>query len=327
MNTPLLEVTALESHFKLRGGTVRAVDGVSLAVNEGEVVGLVGESGCGKTTLARAIVGLAPATSGRIAFEGTDLTNLPAAARHRLRPGMQLIFQDPYASLNPRMTVFDAIAEPLLTHRLATRADAPRTVALLMDKVGLARRYVRKYPHEFSGGQRQRIAFARALALKPRLILADEPVSALDVSVQAQILNLLRNLCADERLAMLFISHDLAVVRHMAQRIAVMYLGHIVETAPRPALFAQPAHPYTRALLSAIPVPDPDHAHKHRYATPKGDPPSPMHPPAGCPFHTRCPYAQPACSAQPPPLACVGKEHFAACICHDQLPPFKQHTG
>jgi oligopeptide transport system ATP-binding protein len=317
---PLLEIDDLRVHFPVRrgwlgrGATVKAVDGVSLALAPGEIVGLVGESGCGKSTLARAIVRLVAPTGGGIRFEGTDLLRLSRAALRAARPRVQMIFQDPHASLNPRRTVFDTLAEPLRTHGLASRADLPAAVAALMDKVGLAPRFMRKYPHEFSGGQRQRIAIARAIAPRPRLIIADEPVSALDVSIQAQILNLLKRLCADEQLTMLFISHDLGVVRHMAARIAVMYLGRIVEIGPADAVLARPAHPYTRALVSAVPLPDPVRERQRQRILLAGDPPSPMDPPAGCAFHPRCAHAQPACRGERPPLRDLHPAHATACL-------------
>ncbi len=305
----LLDIEALAVHFTMRhgvlsraAGTVKAVDGVSLRLEEGEVLGLVGESGCGKSTLVRAVVRLVPITSGAIRFEGHDLSRLPPAALRRLRPKLQMVFQDPYASLNPRRNVYNALAEPMMAHGLAKGRALPGEVAGLMEKVGLARRDIRKYPHEFSGGQRQRIAVARALALRPKLILADEPVSALDVSVQAQILNLLRRLRAEERLTMMLISHDLSVVYHMADRIAVMYLGRIVEIGPAEALYRDPRHPYTRALIAAIPVPDPAAARKRPGAMLEGDPPSPLNPPAGCAFHPRCRHATAECAANSPEL-------------------------
>ena len=322
MSAPLLDIQDLHTHFPVRRGwlfsktigAVRAVDGVSLQVPRGEVLGLVGESGCGKSTLARSVVGLVPPTSGHINFEGRDLARLSGAALRRVRPRLQMIFQDPYASLNPRMTVSSALAEPLRAHHIVPRGEIRAEVARLMETVGLAPRLMRKYPHEFSGGQRQRIAIARALALRPDLVIADEPVSALDVSVQAQILNLLKRLSREMNLTMIFISHDLGVVRHMAQRIAVMYLGHIVELGPAEQLFNAPRHPYTRALLSAIPRPDPDRRLSRARIVAQGDPPSPMRPPTGCPFHPRCPWAIEACQAALPAAAAVRPGHSARCI-------------
>lgn len=322
MNDCLLRVDDVKTYFPIVSGpfyrrkssVLKAVDGVSLTVREGEILGLVGESGCGKSTLARTIMRLLPAAGGTVQFNGKDLTNFGRAELRQVRPEFQMIFQDPYASLNPRKTVYDSLAEPMIAHGLVERGDLPKEVGALMEKVGLARRFVRKYPHEFSGGQRQRIAIARALALRPRLIIADEPVSALDVSVQAQILNLLRTLCVEERLAMLLISHDLAVVQHMAHRIAVMYLGKIVEQGPSASVFHAPRHPYTRALLAAILKPSADAPAQLASLMLQGDPPSPRNPPAGCAFHPRCPWATEACSRAVPPLESCGDGHVAACI-------------
>lgn len=322
MSNPLLEVAELKTHFPVRRGiifskvigAVKAVDGVSFTLNEGEVLGLVGESGCGKSTLARSILHLIPPTSGTVIFEGRNVGELGAKELRELRPDAQMIFQDPYASLNPRMTIFAALAEPLVAHGKVARKDLAKEVAALMQKVGLSPRHMRKYPHEFSGGQRQRIAVARTLALKPRLIIADEPVSALDVSVQAQILNLIADLCKQENLTMIFISHDLTVVRHIAERIAVMYLGKIVEVADSDRIFEFPAHPYTQALISAVPLADPEkESHRQRIILP-GDPPSPMNPPSGCPFHPRCPVAEDRCSTWEPRFLPAGPNHEAACI-------------
>jgi oligopeptide transport system ATP-binding protein len=277
----LLELRDVKTHFPVRRGllfsrtigTVKAVDGVSLCLRRGEILGLVGESGCGKSTLARTILQLVPVTDGAVILNGRNLRELSRRDLRAVRTNAQMIFQDPYASLNPRMTVFDAIAEPLLVHGRATRAELPARVSELMRRVGLAPRFMRKYPHEFSGGQRQRIAIARALALEPKLIIADEPVSALDVSVQAQILNLLADLRRQSGLTMIFISHDLSVVRHIADRIAVMYLGKIVEIGESEAVFSSPQHPYTRALLTAVPLPDPDRERERMRMLLRGDPP------------------------------------------------------
>ncbi len=322
MSEFVLEARDLKVHFPVREGlfierrvgTVKAVDGVTLRLREGDVLGLVGESGCGKSTLARALLRLIPPTGGTVILDGNDLGELSRGQLRAIRPEAQMIFQDPYASLNPRMTVFDTLAEPMLTHGRVSREGLGRAVAALMEKVGLPAAAVRKYPHEFSGGQRQRIAIARALALKPKLIIADEPVSALDVSVQAQILNLIADLCRHESLTMIFISHDLAVVRHVAKTIAVMYLGRVVEQGPASEVFGNPMHPYTQALLSAAPLPDPALERQRHRIILRGDPPSPMNPPGGCPFHPRCPVAEPRCSAAVPDLRDVRPGRLVACV-------------
>jgi oligopeptide/dipeptide ABC transporter ATP-binding protein len=314
----LLKIQNLKTYYTLRREhgrtpTVKAVDDVTLAVDAGEILGLVGESGCGKSTLARSIVQLTAASDGSILFDGHDLTGLSSSELQKARTEFQVVFQDPYASLNPRMTVFDALAEPLLVHGLAEKSQLPGHVADLMTRVGLEPPMMHKFPHEFSGGQRQRIAIARALAVKPQLLIADEPVSALDVSIQAQILNLLTDLCRDMNMAMIFISHDLSVVQHIADRVAVMYLGRIMETGPTEALFQQPLHPYTKALMRAIPVPDPARERAREPIVIDGEPPSPVDPPPGCPFHTRCPIAVDACRDAVPTLATHGEQQ-AACI-------------
>jgi len=289
MSAPLLEVTDLRKYFRAaKGRPVRAVDGVSFAIERGESLGLVGESGCGKSTTARTVIGLHHATSGSVRFDGTELTTLSRRDRRPFRRRMQMIFQDPYASLDPRQTVGSIVEEPMRIHRLLPRRERHLRALALLDAVGLDPRHVRRYPHEFSGGQRQRIGIARALALEPELILCDEPVSALDVSIQAQIVNLLRELQERFALAYLFIAHDLAVVRHLCARVAVMYLGLIVETAPRDELYADPRHPYTRALLSAVPEPDPAVEADRERIVLEGDPASPDDPPPGCAFHPRC---------------------------------------
>lgn len=322
MTTPILEVDQLATHFPVQTGSffnrktelVRAVDGVSLELNEGEILGLVGESGCGKSTLARGILNLVPVTSGLVKLNGTVFNTLSVEEQRKLRPAAQMIFQDPYGSLNPRMTVYSILAEPMLTHGFATKKTVLNEVIMLMEKVGLAARHIKKYPHEFSGGQRQRIAIARALALRPKLILADEPVSALDVSVQAQILNLLAKLCRSENLALLFITHDLSVVRHIADRVAVMYLGRIVEEGPTESVLNSPQHPYTKSLISAVPVPDPEIEKTRKRIILKGDPPSPMNPPTGCAFHPRCSEAQADCVYNMPLLDSQGLDHRTACF-------------
>ena len=326
MSEYVLEVEGLETHFPVyeglvferKVGTVKAVDGVSFRLKQGDILGLVGESGCGKTTLSRAILRLIPPTGGRVVLNGRDLAKLSRSELRAMRPDAQMIFQDPYASLNPRMTVFDAIAEPLLAHGRAEKATVNHDVAVLMEKVGLAPRFMKKYPHEFSGGQRQRIAIARTLALKPKLIIADEPVSALDVSVQAQILNLIAALCKTENLTLIFISHDLAVVRHVAERIAVMYLGKIVEQGNAEEVFKNPLHPYTQALIGAAPLPDPIKERARKRTVLQGDPASPLNPPTGCPFHPRCPVAEARCSQTTPAMAPRSAEHQAACLLVDE---------
>jgi oligopeptide transport system ATP-binding protein len=312
----LVETVSLTKHFKDRGGTLRAVEDVSLAIAPGETLSLVGESGCGKSTLGRTLLRLHEPTSGRILFEGRSIEGLSQRALRPLRRHMQMIFQDPYASLNPRMTVGDTIAEPLEIHDLGkTRGERKTRVAELLAEVGLPEDAAHRYPHEFSGGQRQRVGIARALAARPRFIVADEPISALDVSIQAQIVNLLSDLQARDHLTYLFISHDLKVVRHISDRVAVMYLGRIVELAPADGLYREPLHPYTRALLSAVPVPDPDDRKKHVRIVLEGDVPSPLSPPAGCPFHPRCPVRDKpeVCFTVRPALRELRPDHVAAC--------------
>lgn len=321
MADTILELNDVKTHFPIykgfilrkKAGTVRAVDGVSLKIRKGEVVGLVGESGCGKSTLARTILQLVPTTAGAVILGGRNLSSLSARELAEARKGLQMVFQDPYASLNPRMTVFDTLAEPLRVHGVCPAAEAPGRVASLMEKVGLAPRFMQKYPHEFSGGQRQRIAIARALALSPAVIIADEPVSALDVSIQAQILNLLAELVREMGLTLVFIAHDLSVVKHISDRVAVMYLGKIVELGDASTVIERPQHPYTRALVSAIPTPNPDIERSRRRIVLPGDPPSPIHPPAGCTFHPRCPYVQERCKLAFPPLV-YHDDREVACI-------------
>ena len=316
--TPLLEVEGLKTHFPIRDGVfgqvtghVRAVDGVSLRIRRGTSFGLVGESGSGKSTLGRTVLGLYEPTAGTVRFEGRDINAIGRRGLKALRPKMQLVFQDPYGSLNPRVRVGDAIGEALLAHGLVRRAELRDAVLEVMRICGLAPYQSARYPHEFSGGQRQRIGIARALALKPELIVADEPVSALDVSIQAQIINLFADLKEQRGVTFLFISHDLAVVEHLCDEIAVMYLGVIVETAGRDALFDRPLHPYTRALLSAIPSIDPD-APRDRTVL-KGELPSPASPPVGCRFHTRCPLATDRCRAEVPEMRELEAGHRVAC--------------
>ena len=321
MTEPLLAVRDLVRHFPItsgvfrrRVGTVRAVDGVSFDVAPGETLGLVGESGCGKTTTGRAILRLIEPTSGTVRFEGTDVLALRGEALRRMRRRMQIVFQDPYSSLNPRMTVGAIVREGLTVHRLAEGAEADARVRRLLEEVGLRADAAGRYPHEFSGGQRQRVGIARALAVEPAFIVCDEPVSALDVSVQAQVVNLLQDLQRQRALAYLFIAHDLSVVEQIADRVAVMYLGRIVELAAARDLYAEPLMPYTQALLSAVPVPDPRTGRRRIILS--GDVPSPAHPPAGCPFHPRCPHPRrdAACAVIVPPLEEKAPGHWVACI-------------
>ena len=317
----LIEVEDLKVYFPIErgllfrrvGGYVQAVDGVSFSIRRGETLGLVGESGCGKSTTGRAILRLVPITAGRIAFEGEDLAALRGERLRQARRNFQMIFQDPYASLDPRMTVGDIVAEPLRTFGLLRGRALRAEVEELLRIVGLSARFLNRYPHEFSGGQRQRIGIARALALKPKLIVADEPISALDVSIQAQILNLLQELQERFDLTYLFIAHDLAAVKQISDRIAVMYLGRIVELAPYSAIYDEPLHPYTQALISAVPVPDPDIEATRRRIVLTGDVPSPIAPPSGCRFHTRCPVRVPRCAHEDPPLREYSPGHHAAC--------------
>ncbi|MCV7344931.1 ABC transporter ATP-binding protein [Mycolicibacterium rhodesiae] len=318
---PLLEVTDLVKHFPIKSGVVvdrevarvRAVDGVTFTLHEGETLGLVGESGCGKSTLCRAILQLVTPTSGSVRFEGQELVGRSRRELRPLRRQMQMVFQDPFASLNPRKRVGQIIGDPLALHGLASGAELKRQVHELLDRVGLQAEHFNRYPHEFSGGQRQRIGIARALALRPKLIIADEPVSALDVSVQAQIVNLLEELQDEFGLSYLFVAHDLGVVRHVSDRVAVMYLGKIVEHASADGLYGHPLHPYSNALLSAVPIPDPRRNTARERLILEGDVPSPVDPPPACRFHTRCTFATDICRTEEPPLAELEPAHFAAC--------------
>ena len=324
----LLRVRDLKMHFPMAKGmfeppaTVKAVDGVSFELQKGETLGLVGESGCGKSTTGRAILQLLRPTAGSVEFNGQELTKmwqrsfgrwLWSPALRQLRKEMQIIFQDPYASLNPRMTVENIVAEPLRTFGIGQGSERRERVQDLLRRVGMDPRYIRRYPHEFSGGQRQRIGIARALALNPQLIVADEPISALDVSIQAQILNLMQAIQDEFKLTYLFIAHDLSAVRHISDRIAVMYLGHLVEVASRDALYAAPQHPYTQALISAIPIPDPVIERKRKRIVITGDVPSPLSPPKGCYFHTRCPLKESRCETEEPALREIAPGHQVAC--------------
>jgi len=316
--TPLLEVKHLKKYFPIKGGVfsktighVYAVDDVNFTIAKGETLGLVGESGCGKSTTGRTILRLIEPTDGEVYFEGQDITQLEKSAMRALRREMQIIFQDPYASLNPRMTVGSIIGEPLEIHKIAKGSEKEERVAALLQKVGLRAEDMRKYPHEFSGGQRQRIGIARALALNPKLIVCDEPVSALDVSIQAQVINLLEDLQAEFSLSYLFIAHNLNVVEHISNRVAVMYLGQIVELASDEDLYKNPQHPYTEALLSAVPIPDP--TLKKKRIILEGDVPSPINPPKGCHFHTRCMYKEQICEEVEPEFKDIGGGHGVAC--------------
>ncbi len=317
-NQPLVEIKDLKKYFPVpHKGFVRAVDGVSFTINRGETLGLVGESGCGKTTVGRCVLRLIEPTSGQIRFDGRDLLELGRGEMRGLRRRMQIIFQDPYSSLNPRMKVGAIVGEPLEIHKVGDRRERKERVAELLRVVGLDPDYANRYPHQFSGGQRQRIGIARALALNPDFIVADEPVSALDVSVQAQVVNLMQDLQERFGLTYLFISHGLAVVKHISTRVGVMYLGKLVELAPAQEIYSNPLHPYTQALLEAIPIPDPD----VKRAAPQrlgGEAPNPIAPPGGCRFHTRCPHTIPRCGSEEPELVEVSEGHFVACFLNEQ---------
>jgi oligopeptide transport system ATP-binding protein len=325
-NNVLLRVDNLVKHFPImRGvfqrqvGAVRAVDGVSFDVKRGETLGLVGESGCGKSTTGRAVLQLYRPTSGSVHFDGTDLTQVKGEELRAMRRKMQMIFQDPYASLNPRMTVGEILREPLIVHNVATKSEADERVKQLLELVKLNPSFSSRYPHEFSGGQRQRIGIARALALQPSFIVCDEPISALDVSIQAQVVNLLEELQSEFNLTYLFIAHDLSMVRHISDRVAVMYLGVVVELATRDDLYSRPLHPYSQALLSAVPIPDPvAEATRHRTIL-TGDVPSPANPPSGCRFRTRCPIAEAQCAESRPEFREIRPGHFVACFFADRF--------
>jgi oligopeptide/dipeptide ABC transporter ATP-binding protein len=319
--TPLIEAAGVTKHFPVRSGTLlhrqtiplRAVDDVALRIHAGETLGLVGESGCGKSTLGRLLIRLIPPTSGNIVFDGDDITRLNHGELREKRRAMQIIFQDPYGALNPRMSVEDIIAEPLLIHGARSGAETRREVGAVLELVGLPARVRDRFPHEFSGGQRQRIGIARALVLRPKFVVCDEPVSALDVSVQAQIVNLLQDLQGELGLTYLFIAHDLGVVKHISTRVAVMYLGKIVELADKRTLYAQPLHPYTQALIAAVPSAHPARRSRGRRARLADDIPSALHPPSGCRFHTRCPHAMPICREQEPRMTEPEPGHGVAC--------------
>jgi oligopeptide transport system ATP-binding protein len=325
----LVDIKDLKMHFPVKSngllrrtiGAVKAVDGVSFSVKRGETLGLVGESGCGKSTTGRAILQLHRPTSGSVVFEGKDLTKVKGEELRRMRRKVQIIFQDPYASLNPRMTVGDIIGEPIRVHGLRSGKDVRTRVEELLKVVGLNPYFINRYPHEFSGGQRQRIGIARALAVEPEFIVCDEPVSALDVSIQAQIINLLQDLQNEFNLTYLFIAHNLSVVQHISDRVAVMYLGKMVELAPAPLLYSRPMHPYTQALLSAVPIPDPEIEKSRQRIILQGDVPSPLNPPSGCHFHTRCPMVIDKCREEEPPFVDYGGGHFSACWRAEEVTP------
>ena len=331
-NTPLLKVEHLHKEFPTGSGfmggkfskkVVSAVNDLSFEIRAGETFGLVGESGCGKSTTGRAIMHLDPPTSGKVYFEGRDISKMNKKELKAMRREMQFIFQDPYASLNPRMTIGEIISEPMVIHGIGTPEERIERVRELLDVVGLNPEHINRYPHERSGGQRQRVGIARSFILRPKLIICDEPVSALDVSIQAQVLNLLKDLQKQYGTAYLFIAHDLSVVQHISDRVAVMYLGKMVELSDWKSLYAEPNHPYTQALLSAVPIPDPDVQQNRKRIILAGDPPSPIDPPSGCRFHTRCPIAQAKCSEEAPEFREIGEGHF--CACHYAAPfPIKE---
>ncbi|MCW5824700.1 MAG: dipeptide ABC transporter ATP-binding protein [Cyanobacteria bacterium TGS_CYA1] len=325
MSMNLVKITNLKKHFPVKSGffnretgSIKALDGIDLEVKEGETLGLVGESGCGKSTLGRVLLKLLPLSSGKVEFMGRDLSNLSEAQMKELRKDIQIVFQNPYASLDPRMTIREILTEPFQVHGIASGIELEKKVEELISLVGLSVSMLDRYPHEFSGGQRQRVGIARALALRPKLIVADEPVSALDVSVQAQILNLLLNLKKEFNLTYVFIAHNLDVVRYISDRVAVMYLGRVVEIGDCQAVYNKPLHPYSKALISAAPVPDPEFAHEDRIIL-AGDLPSPANPPAGCRFNTRCPMVQDRCRVDDPALREIEPGHFSACHFAEEL--------
>ncbi|WCF08976.1 dipeptide ABC transporter ATP-binding protein [Paenibacillus thiaminolyticus] len=324
MTQPLVQVENLKMHFPIKGGplgktvgAVKAVDGVSFHINKGETLGLVGESGCGKSTTGRMLLRLLEPSEGSIHFEGQDITKLAGNELRKMRRNMQMVFQDPFASLNPRHTIGKILEEPLIVHGVRDKSERQRKVKELLDVVGLSSYHASRYPHQFSGGQRQRIGIARALAIHPKLIIADEPVSALDVSIQSQVLNLLQDLQQEYKLTYLFIAHDLGVVRHISDRVGVMYLGQLVELSDTEDLYDNPLHPYTQALLSAVPIADVTFRRDRIIL--EGDVPSPANPPAGCPFHTRCPKAFEPCSAARPQLSAMEPGHYVACHLYEQV--------
>ena len=333
-NMPLLKVEHLTKEFPTGSGflagkfskkVVSAVNDISFEINPGETFGLVGESGCGKSTTGRAIMHLDPATSGKVYFEGKDISKMNGKELKAMRREMQFIFQDPYASLNPRMTIGEIIAEPMVIHGIGTPEERVERVRELLDVVGLNPEHINRYPHEFSGGQRQRVGIARSFILRPKLIICDEPVSALDVSIQAQVLNLLKDLQKQYGTAYLFIAHDLSVVQHISDRVAVMYLGKMVELSDWKSLYAEPSHPYTQSLLSAVPIPDPDVQKGRKRIILAGDPPSPMDPPSGCRFHTRCPIAQAKCAQETPEFREIDGGHYCACHFAEPFPIKESH--
>ncbi|MGG3838795.1 dipeptide ABC transporter ATP-binding protein [Paenibacillus thiaminolyticus] len=324
MTQPLVQVENLKMHFPIKGGplgktvgAVKAVDGVSFHINKGETLGLVGESGCGKSTTGRMLLRLLEPSEGSIYFEGQDITKLSGNELRKMRRNMQMVFQDPFASLNPRHTIGKILEEPLIVHGVKDRSERKRKVKELLEVVGLSSYHASRYPHQFSGGQRQRIGIARALAIHPKLIIADEPVSALDVSIQSQVLNLLQDLQQEYELTYLFIAHDLGVVRHISDRVGVMYLGQLVEISDTEELYDKPLHPYTQALLSAVPIADVTYRRERIIL--EGDVPSPVNPPTGCPFHTRCPKAFEPCSAARPQLSEIDPGHYVACHLYEQV--------